>query len=250
MLTDYPPGSVSAPAYNSLLPLYFIFFAWVSGWIFGHRFTGWPVDRENEPEAQYGSDLNLLQETLRTIRSRLPSGIAGFTVLAFGALATCGVDLNVAPKGGVVVDTGMFVNNIIQIISGYKSGLMTKSVSIWHRLQRAAIEFEMGRGNAVGMVVEREQSVHGGEWPPKVQPSTALAEDLRQARHACFVGGSTFLCLCVISTALMSAIGLSRGAAGLYVIIPSAWAMACLSVPIGRFLAALFDPRRFRATAR
>jgi ribosome modulation factor len=58
-------------------------------------------------------------------------------VLAFGAVAAFGVDLNVAPKGGIVVDTGMFVNSIIQIISGYKSGLMTKSVSICHWLQRA-----------------------------------------------------------------------------------------------------------------
>jgi hypothetical protein len=247
MLTEYPPGSELAPAYNSLLPLYFILFAWVSGWIFGHRFTDWPVDRENEPGAQYGSDLNLLQETLRTIRSRLSSGIAGFTVLAFGAVAACGVDLNVAPKGGVVVDAGMFVNSVIQIVSGYRSGLMTKSVSICHRLQRAAIEFEMGHRNAIGMVVGREHRVRGTEWPPKGLPSTALAEDLRQARRACFVGGSAFVCLWVISTCLMSVIGLSRGAEGLYVIMPSAWAMACLSVPIGRFLAALFDPWRIRA---
>jgi hypothetical protein len=248
MLTEYPPGSEAAPAYNSLLPLYFILFAWVSGWIFGHRFTDWPVDRENAPEAQYESDLNLLQETLRAIRGRLPSGLAGFTVLAFGAVAACGVDLNVAPRGGIVVDTGMFVNSIIQIISGYKSGLMTKSVSICHRLQRATIEFEMGHRSAIGMVVQREHLVRAAEWPPEGQPSTTSAEDLRQARHACFVGGSTFLCLCVISTFLMSAIGLSRGVAGLYVIIPSAWAMACLSVPIGRFLTALFDARRSRAT--
>ena len=50
-----------------------------------------------------------------------------------------------------------------------------------------------------------------------------------------------------IRTKRQSAIGLSRGVAGLYVIIPSAWAMACLSVPIGRFLTALFDARRIRA---
>jgi hypothetical protein len=43
MLTEYPPGSEAAPAYNSLLPLYFVLFAWISGWIFGHRFTDWPL---------------------------------------------------------------------------------------------------------------------------------------------------------------------------------------------------------------
>jgi hypothetical protein len=247
-VTEYLPSSEVAPACASLLPLYFIIFAWVSGWIFGHRFTDWPVDHENAPEARYESDLNLLQVTLRTIRSRLPSGLAGFTVLAFGAVAACGVDLNVAPKGGVVVDTGMFVNSIIQIISGYRSGLMTKSVSIWHQLQRAAIEFEMGHKDAIGMVVGRQHPDRGDEWPAEGQPSTAFAPDLRKARHACFVGGSTFICLWVISVCLMSTIGLSRGAEGLYVIIPSAWAMACLSVPIGRFLAALFDPWRSRVT--
>jgi hypothetical protein len=57
-----------------------------------------------------------------------------------------------------------------------------------------------------------------------------------------FVAGSTFICLWVISACLMSTIGLSPEAEGLYLIIPSTLAMACLSVPIGRFLAALLDP--------
>ena len=248
MVTEYLPSSEATPAYNSLLPLYFIIFAWVVGWTFGHRFTDWSVDRENDPEAQYKSDVNLLQVTLRTIRSRLPAGLAGFTVLAFGAIAACGVDLNIAPKGGVVVYTGMFFNSIIQIFSGYKSGLMTKSVSIWRQQRKATIEFERGHENSIAIVVGCTHPDRDGEWPPESQPSTALAEDLRQARHTCFVGGSTFICLWVISACLMSTIGLSRGAEGLYLIVPSTWAMACLSVPIGRFLAALLDPWRVRAT--
>jgi len=248
MVTEYLPSTEAAPAYHSLLPLYFIAFAWVTGWIFGHRFTEWPNDRENDPEAQYRSDVNLLQETLRTVRSRLPAGLAGFTVLVFGAVAACGVDLNIAPKGGVVVYTGMFFNSIIQVISGYKSGLMTKSVSIWRQLQRATIEFEMGHESSIGIVVGGIHLERDGEWPPGSQPSTALAEDLHQTRHVCFVGGSTFICLWVISTCLMSTIGLSPGAEGLYLIVPSALAMACLSVPIGRFLAALLDPWRIGAT--
>jgi hypothetical protein len=184
---------------------------------------------------------------LHTIRSRSPAGLAGFTVLAFGAVAACGVDLNIAPKGGIVVYAGMFFNSIIQMISGYKSGLMTKSVSIWRQLQRATIEFEMRHENSIGIVVGRIHHDRGGEWPAESQLSTALAEDLRQARHACFVGGSTFICLWVISAWLMSTIGLSRGAEGLYLIVPATWAMACLSVPIGRFLAALLNPWRSRA---
>ena len=99
MVTEYLPSPEAALAYHSLLPLYFIAFAWVTGWIFGHRFTEWPIDRENDPEAQYRSDVNLLHEKLPAIRSRLPAGLAGFTVLAFGAVAACGVDLNIAPRG-------------------------------------------------------------------------------------------------------------------------------------------------------
>lgn len=245
MFTEYPPGSEVVPAHNSFLPLYFIIFAWVAGWTFGHRFTEWTVDRQNNPGAQYGSDINLLQVTPRTIRSRLPAGLAGFIVLAFGAIAACGVDLNIAPKGGVVVYTGMFFNSIIQVISGYKSGMMTKSVSILRQLHRATIEFEMSNENSIGTVVGHEHPDR--DWPPESGPLNALAENLRQARHACFVGGSTFLCLWVISAWLMSTIGLSRGAEGLNLIVPSTWAMACLSLPIGRFLAALLDPWRFRA---
>jgi hypothetical protein len=39
MVTEYLPSSETAPAFNSLLPLYFVIFAWVVGWTFGHRFT-------------------------------------------------------------------------------------------------------------------------------------------------------------------------------------------------------------------
>ena len=248
MVTEYLPSTEAVPAYHSLLPLYFIAFAWVTGWLFGHRFTEWPIDRENDPDARYRSDVNLLLETLRTIRSRLPTGLAGFTVLAFGAVAACGVDLNVAPKGGVVVYTGMFFNSIIQVISGYKSGLMTKSVSIWRQLRRATIEFEMGHESSIGIVVRGIHPESDAEWPPGIQPSSALAEDLHQARHACFVGGSTFICLWVTSACLMSTTGLSPGAEGLYLIVPSTLAMACLSVPIGRFLAVLLYPWRIRAS--
>ena len=248
MVTEYLPSTETAPAYHSLLPLYFIAFAWVTGWIFGHRFAEWPIERENDPEAQHRSDVHLLRETLSTIRNHLPAGLAGFTMLAFGAVAACGVDLNIAPKGGTVICTGMFFNSIIQIISGYKSGLMTKSVSICHRLQRATIEFEMGHASSIGIIVAGVHPDRDGAWPPACQPSPGLVEDLHQARHACFVGGSTFICLSLISAWLMWIIGLSRGVAGLYVIIPSTWAMACLSVPIGRFLAALLDPWRTRAS--
>ena len=248
MVTEYLPSTETAPAYHSLLPLYFIAFAWVTGWIFGHRFTEWPIDRENDPEAQYRSDVNLLHETLRAIRSRLPTGLAGFTVLAFGAVAACGVDLNIAPKGGVVVYTGMFFNSIIQIVSGYRSGLLTKSVSIWRQLQRATTEFEMGHESSIGIIVGGIHPDRDGDWLPGSQPSSALTEDLQQARHVCFVRVTTFICLWVISACLMSTIGLSPGSEGLYLIVPSTLAMAFLSVPIGRFLAALLDPRRIRAT--
>jgi len=44
--------------------------------------------------------------TLRTIQTRVPAGLAGFTVLAFGAVAACDVDLNIVPNGGVVVYAG------------------------------------------------------------------------------------------------------------------------------------------------
>jgi len=118
--------SATTPAYNAFLPLYFIIFAWVVGWTFGHRFTDWPVGSEDHSEAQSMSDVNLLPVALRSIQSRLPAGLAGFTVLAFGAVAACGVDLNIAPKGGIVVYTGMFFNSIIQVVCGYKSGLMTE----------------------------------------------------------------------------------------------------------------------------
>jgi hypothetical protein len=102
----------------------------------------------------------------------------------------CGVDLNIAPRGGVVICTGMFFNSIIQVIFGYKSGLLTKSVSIWRHLQRATIEFEKGNGNSIAIVVGGIDPDRDRGWSAESQPSTALAEDLYQARHACFVGGS------------------------------------------------------------
>jgi hypothetical protein len=244
MVTDNLPASEAAPAYNSLLPLYFIVFAWVVGWTFGHRFTEWPVDRGTAK-----SDANLGQETVvRTIRTRLPSGLAGFTVLAFGAIAAWGVNLNIAPKGGTVICTGMLFNSIIQLIAGYKSGLMTKSVSIWRQLHRATIGFEMGDENSLAIIVGRIHSNRNHGGPPGSWPSAAPDEDLHQAQHACFAGASSFACLWVITVWLMSTIGLSRGAEGLYVIVPSFWAMACLSIPIGKLLAVLLDPWRIRST--
>jgi hypothetical protein len=97
METEYLPDSAATPIHDALLPLYFIVFARVAGWMFGHRFTEWPVAREHDPQSQYKLDVNLLQATLCTPRSRLPAGFAGCTVPVFGAIAACGVDLNIAP---------------------------------------------------------------------------------------------------------------------------------------------------------
>ena len=148
----------------------------------------------------------------------------------------------------MIIYTGMCFNSIIQVISGYRAGLLTKSVSIWRQLQRATIEFEMGHESSIGIIVGGIHPDRDGERLPGSQPSFALTEDLQRARHVCFVRGYTFICLWVISACLMSTIGLSPGSEGLYLIVPSSLAMACLSVPVERFLAALLDPGRIGAT--
>jgi hypothetical protein len=119
-----------------------------------------------------------LRGLVNAIRTRLPSGLAGFTVLAFGALAAWGVNLNIAPKCGTVICTGMLFNSIIRLISGYKSGLMTKSVSIWRQLHRATIGFELGEENSIAIVVGRIDANRNGGGPSESWPSNAPDHDL------------------------------------------------------------------------
>jgi hypothetical protein len=235
MFSEEPLGPDVAPTYHSFLPLYFVIFAWVVGWIFGHRFTEWPIDCEPSSEDEFETDVNLLHTSLNTMRKRQASGFAGCTALIFGAIAACGVDLDIAPRGGIVICMGMFLNSVIQVAFGYRSGLMTKSMVIWWRLARVKREFVMHHDHAIEITVGHVR--HDGEWPPGFETLSTSDAELCQARRACFNGGVSFIILWVVSDSIMSAIGLSRGTQGLYLVVPSLWAMACLALPIGRFLA-------------